>query len=105
MTHDQIIAEIQRRAKARGMLSHYCRRSVTCNGDRGLPDLFLAGHFAAAWLEVKTPSCPNLTPEQTTWAHCLRAAGQTHYVVGPVQLANGVVDQILDYLALGQQAA
>jgi hypothetical protein len=92
--HDEIVAEVQRRAKARGVLSHYCGRSTHCRGDRGLPDLLLAGPYESAWIEVKSPG-DELAPGQTTWKHMLRAAGQRHYVIGPAELDDGRVDEIL----------
>lgn len=82
------------------MLTHYCPDSRRCDGDRGIPDLLCIGHFHAAFIEVKTAN-DRLRPDQTTWMHALKAAGQLHYVVGPEALANGVVERILDYLATG----
>ena len=97
--------EIIRRAHHVGVLSHYCKSAQRCLGDRGIPDLALVGMFGAAWAEVKTPNCPTLSPAQTTWKHALIAAGQTYYVVWPVDLDNGKVDRILDGLAQGAAAA
>lgn len=85
MTHDEAVAEIQRRAAERGVISHYCKRPVSCSGDRGLPDLVLVGPFGVAWIEVKMPG-DNLDPGQTTWKHALIAAGQRHYVLNPNDL-------------------
>jgi len=101
MTHDQVVAEIQARASRRGVLSHYCHRAQFCQGDNGIPDLQLVGPFGAAWAEVKSPY-DRLEPEQTTWMHALKAAGQLHYVVRPQGLDDGSVDAMLDRLAYGQ---
>lgn len=101
MTHDEIVAEIQRRAKSRGILSHYCHRAQFCQGDRGLPDVIAVGKFRAAWIEVKTPY-DRLDPPQTTWMHALRGAGEEHHVIRPEQLDDGTLDAILDGLAYGQ---
>jgi hypothetical protein len=101
MTHDETVAEIQRRARARGILTHYCGTAVRCSGDRGQPDIVCVGKFGAAWIEVKSPY-DRLSSEQTQWMHALRAAGQLHYVVRPQGLDDGSVDAILDRLAFGQ---
>jgi hypothetical protein len=95
VNHDAVVAEIQARARKRGVLSHYCGRSVTCLGDRGLPDLFLAGPHGACVLEVKMPG-DKLDPGQLEWAYALRAAGIPHYVMGPAALTDGTLDQALD---------
>jgi hypothetical protein len=104
MTHDQLVSEIQDQAARRGVLTHYCRRSVTCAGDRGLPDLLCAGIGGACWLEVKLPG-DTLKSGQSAWRYTLIASGQRHYVVGPAELADGRVAEILDTLAAVTQAA
>lgn len=103
MTHDEMVAEIQRRATARGVISHYCGRAERCHGDRGQPDLMLAGLVGVGWMEVKTPA-DRLKPAQTAWMYMLKASGQRHYVIREPQLSDGTVDGILDTLAYGQPA-
>jgi hypothetical protein len=98
MTHDDVVHAIQERAKKRGILTHYCGPAKLCKGDRGAPDLVLAGMFGAAWIEVKTPG-DQLDPGQTTWKYALLAAGQEHYVIRPPDLEDGRVDGLLDRLA------
>lgn len=98
MTHDVLVAEIQVRAQARGLLTHYCGRSVTCSGDRGLPDLVVAGPYGVAWLEVKTGQ-GQLKPGQVKWKHTLTAGGQLHRTVTAEHLDMGLVDRLLDRLA------
>ena len=104
MNHDAVVCEIQARARARGVLSHYCGPSLRCTGDRGKPDLVLVGNFGVAWIEVKMPGdC--LDPEQTRWRYKLRAAGQLVETMGPGDLvAGGAVDQLLELAALGAVA-
>lgn len=102
MTHDVVVAEIMARAAKLDVLTHYCGRAQNCQGDRGAPDLLCVGYFHAAWIEVKMPHSPRLSPEQTRWRHQLAAAGCIHYVVGPGALTNGVVDRILGFLATGR---
>jgi hypothetical protein len=101
VTHDEMVAEVQRRGAQRGVISHYCGRAERCSGDRGQPDLFLAGLVGVAWMEVKTPA-DRLKPAQTQWMHMLKASGQKHYVIREAQLHDDTVDGILDSLAYGQ---
>lgn len=92
--HDDVVAEIIRRANARGCLVHYCGQAARCQGDKGQPDLVVAGPFGTAWIEVKMPG-DQLKPAQTTWRHMLTAGGQEYHVVGPADLVDGSVDWIL----------
>lgn len=101
MTHGQIIAAIQDRARRRGVLSHHCPDSRRCDGDRGLPDLLLVGMFGAAWIEVKSPG-DRLKPDQVTWKHALGAAGQVYQVVREGDLDDGgAVNMLLLFVSEG----
>jgi hypothetical protein len=101
MSHDVIVHEIMARARLAGVLSHYCGRAHLCGGDRGAPDLLCVGAFAAAFIEIKMPGSPGLSPAQVNWKHQLKAAGMTHLVLGPECLGNGQADRILRYLGSG----
>lgn len=94
VTHDEMVTEIQDRAAAYGLLSHYCQRSTTCKGSRGMPDLIVAGIGGAVFLEVKTPG-HGPVPDQTTWIYTLRAGGQVVMVVRGADLVDGTLDRIL----------
>jgi hypothetical protein len=99
VNHDQVVAEIMRRAAARGVLSHYCKRGERCEGDPGLPDIVLPG----GWLEVKTPACPTLSSGQKRWRYALIGAGQVHEVMFERDLApGGGVDMFLEFLSEGR---
>ena len=101
MTHDEIVAEIQAQAKARGVLTHYCGSAERCHGDRGLPDLLLVGDYHLGWIEVKLPG-DKLKPDQVTWYYKLRASGQLYERMGPDDLAEGGgVDLFLGFLTEG----
>lgn len=100
-THDVVVHEIMARARQFNILAHYCGRSQSCQGDKGMPDLLLVGFYHAAFVEVKMPH-DQLEPEQTSWRHQLQAAGMLHYVVGPGALINGQVDRLLTFLATGK---
>jgi hypothetical protein len=79
--------------------THYCRKSVTCTGDRGLPDLFLCGPVGVGWIEIKTPG-DRLKPEQTAWRYALLAVGQVYEVMYENDLGSGhAIDLFLDFLS------
>ena len=98
MTHDEIVAEIQARAAARGIFTHYCRSVIRCVGTPGMPDIFLVGRCTTAWIEVKTPG-DRLKPDQIRWKYMLQAAGQLYDVMTERDLApDGGADRMLDFL-------
>lgn len=94
IAHDGLVAEIQRRAELRGLLSHHCRISTSCTGSRGLPDLIVAGVYGAVFIEVKTGRA-DPSPDQTTWLYTLRAGGQDVHVIREADLDDGSLDAIL----------
>lgn len=96
--HDQLVAEIQRRADQRGLLSHYCKASTHCRGSRGLPDLIIAGVHHSIFVEVKTGG-DNPSTDQTTWIHTLRAGGQDVLLIREADLEDGSMDDVLDRCA------
>jgi hypothetical protein len=99
VTHDEMVAEIQRRARLRGLLSHYCKRGERCEGDPGLPDIV----FPRGWIEVKTLGCPTLSSGQKRWRYALLGAGQLYEVMHEYNLEpGGAVDQFLEFLATGR---
>lgn len=105
MTHDQVVSEIMTRARARGMLAHYCKRAERCDGDPGLPDIALIGRAGTGWIEVKTPACPTLSSGQKRWRYALIAAGQVCEVMHEDDLVSGgAVDMFLDFLSTGRSA-
>ena len=102
MTHDQIVKEIQKRAKARHVRTHYCGHAERCSGDAGQPDLFLCGVASIAWIEVKTAG-DRLKPAQTAWRYALLANSQVYEVMGEADLEpGGAIDTLLDVLTFGQ---
>ena len=94
MTHDEVVAEIQARAKARGILSHYCGPAEQCKGDPGMPDLILVGQAYVAWVEVKTLG-DRLKSLQTRWRYALLAVGSVHRIVYEYDLRPGGAEAVL----------
>lgn len=54
MTELELTREVMALATKAGVLSHHCLDSRHCQGDRGLPDLILAGPGGLALVELKT---------------------------------------------------
>ena len=54
MTEAELLAEIVRMSKGRGLLWHHCRNSRLCDGHSGFPDLTIAGPSGIIFAELKT---------------------------------------------------
>lgn len=101
MTHDEVVTEIQARAQARGILTHYCGPGERCKGDRGMPDLILVGGSYVAWVEVKTLG-DRLKSLQTRWRYALLAIGAVYRIMYEYDLRpGGAVDVMLSLVADG----
>lgn len=101
MDHGEIVTEIQRRAAALGLLSHSCSDSRLCKGDRGYPDVVVAGPFGALFFEVKTGH-DTLKPGQVKWMYQLLAGGELCLEIHERDLADdGDLDQLLEKIQLG----
>lgn len=98
MNHSDMVAEIMTRAAAHGLLSHYCLQSRTCLGVAGLPDIIVAGPYAAVWLEVKAGS-DTLSPAQTTWFHTLTAGGHSPHVIREADMSGDMLNGLLSRCA------
>jgi len=99
MTHDEVVTQIQLRARAQNILTHYCGRAERCCGDRGQPDLILVGAWNVAWVEVKSRYA-DLAPDQTTWFHTLRGSGQVCEILNEHDLEpGGAVDALLAFVS------
>ncbi len=95
--HDKVIGRITAMAAQRGLLWHYCGRSLHCRGCHGLPDLIIAGPGGLAFAEVKTGG--QLDPGQQAWRDTLRVSGAAWNRWDPADLWNGRIERELDRLA------
>jgi hypothetical protein len=75
------------------VLAHWCGDSRRCQGDKGLPDLILAGLYAVMYREVKRDQFDTLSPGQVTWKYTLAAAGVDYAVWHYADLASGLVEK------------
>lgn len=97
LIHDEIVGQVISRADERGLLAHYCRDARRCEGDRGFPDLIIAGQRDVLAAEIKTAG-GDTTAEQDLWLWML--ARKIRVVVWTQRdLETGVVDQVLDQIA------
>jgi hypothetical protein len=81
------------------VLAHWCGDSRRCQGDRGLPDLILAGLYAVMYREVKRDQFDTLSPQQVTWKHTLMAAGVDYAVWYYADLEAGTVEREIERLS------
>lgn len=80
MKHHELVQHIIRTAAELGLLAHYCARSEFCVGNRGLPDLIIAGPRGMILAEIKTGS-GDLTAEQDLWVWMIAQSDQKRGVV------------------------
>lgn len=98
MTHDELIAEICKRADDRRLLWHYCSDSRRCRGFAGFPDLVVSGLYGTVFLEVKTKG-DGRSSQQTTWTYTLLAGGSLCSIIYEDDIASGFLMQLFDQLA------
>ena len=82
LSEDDVLAAIVQYAQLRGILVHHSRPARTANGwatpiqgDKGLPDLILAGRNGVLFRELKTAR-GRLSEDQDTWISRLVRARQ-----------------------------
>jgi hypothetical protein len=80
--------------KALGLLWHHCANARTCTGDRGLPDLVVAGPAGILLVELKSEDGVT-TGDQDWW---LWQAGGFGRLWRPSDLASGLVRKELGAL-------
>jgi hypothetical protein len=64
----------------------------------GFPDLFLCGTRGIMFAELKKQRGWTSSPEQTSWKHQLRGAGQRWELWQPRDLESGRIERALDML-------
>lgn len=78
-------------AERYGVLVHHCRDSRHCDGQRGLPDVILAGPRGVLFVELKS-SMHGMTSHQRTWHWMLKAAGAQVVTWLPSHFRNGTAE-------------
>ena len=81
-------------AERYGVLVHHCGDSRRCTGDRGLPDVILAGPRGLLFVELKS-SMHGLTEGQRTWHWMLKAAGAQVVTWLPSHFRNGQAEAVV----------
>lgn len=101
MLEAEFTRRIAARAQALGLLAHWCPDSRRCTGDRGFPDLFIAGQHGQLLAELKLED-GETSAGQDLWAWTLSQPGEgARYVLWavPRDLDNGTVERELEALA------
>jgi len=97
VTHDEVIGRVGGLADELGVMWVYFPRSVLLRGQRGVPDLLLAGPGGVAFAEIKTGTA--LEPDQVAWRDVLRSVGVPWHLWQPGSLFDGSVTRELRRLA------
>jgi hypothetical protein len=90
-------------AQRRGLLVHWCIDSRKCVGDRGFPDLTIAGPHGVIFAECKMPDSET-SANQDLWGHTIYRASSgmrrrlAYRIWFPQDLGNGTIDQELKEL-------
>jgi hypothetical protein len=97
MTEAELLREVLRLASEYGVLAHHCGDSRLCQGDAGMPDVFLVGSEHVMWAELKSDT-GGTTPDQTTFKWRLLSCGQHRALWRPSHLHDGTVDAAMAWL-------
>ena len=98
MTEAELLDMVTAMCGERGLLWTHTPDSRIVLGDRGVPDLFIAGRYGAMWREVKTEFA-ELTPGQVRWKWILQAGAQDWAIWRPSMLRSGLIERQLDGIA------
>lgn len=106
MSEDDLLNAVVDLTRLLGVLTHHCRPARTqgqdgqdrwvtpIKGDKGFPDLVLAGTRGVLYRELKAER-GRLSEEQNTWIARLRRTGADAAVWRPSDLASGRVQREL----------
>jgi hypothetical protein len=84
-------------ADSLGLLWHHCPDSRRCKGNRGFPDLVVAGPGGLLLAELKMPG-GETSAEQDLWGWTIYQAFSTIRLWTPAGLENGVIERELRML-------
>jgi hypothetical protein len=94
MTEGELVAEITKLCGQLGLLWHHCRDSRHCHGQKGLPDLLIAGPHGVLFTEIKS-AAGELTADQDMWIWML-AKQVSIEVWRPADLESGLIRSELE---------
>jgi hypothetical protein len=72
------------------IIAHACQDSRHCTGDKGMPDVVLAGRGGLIFAELKSED-GETTPEQDLWIWTLDRAGIRWELWRPIDLTTGII--------------
>jgi hypothetical protein len=90
-------------ADLRGLLWHHCPRNVPCQGNRGFPDLVIAGPRGLLLTELKSAT-GETSPDQDLWAWTIQRGSRQCSSAGyrlwnPRHWEEAVIHRELDTIA------
>lgn len=98
MTELDLESEIADLCEHYALKWHACGDSIRCRGQRGQPDLLIAGPGGILHRELKTGG-GKLTTDQVAWSWTLRAGGADWAVWRPIHLESGQIEAELREIA------
>lgn len=66
MSEDELLAKVLAECKRLKVLAHHCPNSTRCQGDKGMPDLILAGQHGLILAELKSET-GDTSADQDLW--------------------------------------
>jgi hypothetical protein len=88
MTEARFTRDVGELAGSMGLLWHHCGDSRRCQGNRGFPDLVIAGEHGILPAELKMPD-GETSAGQDLWAWTISQAGLSVPVYHPADLESG----------------
>lgn len=103
MNEGTLQALVEAHCRGLGLLHHHCRDARKCSGNRGLPDLIIAGESGILMPELKGET-GETSAHQDLWRWTLTRAGVVAPIWNPDDWDSGLIHAALKRLA-GRQAA
>lgn len=102
MNEHDLEVEVTDLCEKYGLRWHACGDSIRCRGQRGHPDMIIAGPGGILYRELKAPT-RKPTPQQADWGWVLRATGADWAIWRPIDLESGRIETELR--EIGQHTA
>lgn len=100
MSEIELQRDVQVAADLRGLLWHHCPRNVPCQGNRGFPDLIVAGPRGLLVAELKSAT-GETSPDQDLWGWTIAkpAVPPRYRLWNPRHWEEAVIHRELDAIA------
>lgn len=91
MTEQELTDKIFDLAAKLRLLAHHCPRSRMCRGNRGFPDLIIAGPRGVIFAELKSED-GETSADQDNWAYILMHSAQSYRIWRPAGYSSGSIE-------------